>query len=78
MTVHEIALTSSFEGKLLGINLNSKLKKHMTDICNKVSQKNALSKITGYITAQKIKFSLKISSLNATKSTVSYGFGHIY
>ena len=34
--VHEIALTSSFEGKLLGINLNSKLKKHMTDICNKV------------------------------------------
>ena len=34
--VHETALTSSFEGKLLGINLNSKLKKHMTDICNKV------------------------------------------
>ena len=29
-------------------------------------------------TAQKMKFSWKISSLNVTKSAVSCGFGHIY
>ena len=29
-------------------------------------------------TAQKIKFSMRLSSVNVTKSAVSCGFGHIY
>ena len=29
-------------------------------------------------TAQKMKFSIKVSSVNVTKSADSYGFGHIY
>ena len=31
-----------------------------------------------YISAQKMNFSLKISSVNATKSAGNDGFGHIY
>ena len=30
------------------------------------------------VTAPKMKFSIKMSSVNATKSAVSCGFGHIY
>ena len=30
------------------------------------------------LTAQKMKFSLRISSVNVTKSARNYGFGHIY
>lgn len=29
-------------------------------------------------TARKIKFTIKVSSVNSTKSVVSCGFGHIY
>ena len=31
-----------------------------------------------YNTAQKMRFSIKISSVNLTKSAVSCGFGHMY
>ena len=30
------------------------------------------------VTAQKTKFSVRVSSLNATKTAVSYGSDHIY
>ena len=30
------------------------------------------------ITAQKMKFSFRISSVNVTKSAPSWGFGHVY
>ena len=39
------------------------------------SHSNVISKEN---TAQKIKFPLRVSSVNVTKSTVSCGFGHIY
>ena len=47
--INDVVLTSSVEEKLLGITLDSELKfeKHITDICNKASQKiHVLSRIT--------------------------------
>ena len=50
--INDVVLISSVEEKLLGINLDSELKfeKHITDICNKGSQKiHVLSRITSYM-----------------------------
>ena len=60
--INNVVLTSSVEEKLLGINLDSELKfeKHMTDICNKASQKiHVLSKITSYMSLNKQRLLLK-------------------
>ena len=56
VTINGIALTSSVEGKLLGVTLDSEFKfgKHITGICNKVSQKiHILSRITSYMLLNK-------------------------
>ena len=60
--INNVVLTSNVEEKLLGITLDSELKfeKHMTDICNKASQKiHVLSKITSYISLNKQRLLLK-------------------
>ena len=60
--INDVALTSSVEEKLLGITLDSELKfeKHITDICNKVSQKiHALSRITSYMLLNKRRLLMK-------------------
>ena len=52
---------SSYE-KLLGINIDSDLKfdKHVSEICNKVSQKvNALSRISNYMSLPKRRVVMK-------------------
>ena len=54
--------TNSRKKKLLRNNLTSKAQEHHPK----------------EITAQKIKFSIKVSSVNVIKSVVSCGFGHIY
>ena len=54
--INDVPITSSAEEKLLGITLDSELKfeKHITDICNKVSQKiHVLSRITSYMLLNK-------------------------
>ena len=61
--INNVVLTSSVEEKLLGINLDSELKFeiHMTDICNKASQKiHVLSKITSYMSLNKQRLLLKM------------------
>ena len=60
--INNVVLTSNVEEKLLGITLDSELKfeKHMTDICNKASQKiHVLSKITSYMSLSKRRILLK-------------------
>ena len=50
--INDVVLTSCLEEKLLRITLDSELKfeKHITDICNKASQKiHVLSRITSYM-----------------------------
>ena len=42
--------------------------------CECAFNKKTIAKVT----AQKMKFPLKISSVNVIKSAVSCGFGHIY
>ena len=62
MKINDVVLTSSVEEKLLGITLNSELKfeKHITDICNKASQKiHVLSRITSYMSLNKRRLLLK-------------------
>ena len=54
--INDLVLTSNVEEKLLGITLDSELKfeKHITDICNKASQKiQVLSRITSYMSLNK-------------------------
>ena len=60
--INDVALTSSVEEKLLGITLDSELKfeKHITDICNKASQKiHVLSRITSYTSLNKRRLLMK-------------------
>ena len=60
--ISDVALTSSFKEKLLGITPDSELKfeKHITDICNKASQKiHILSKITSYMLLNKRRLLMK-------------------
>ena len=60
--INNVVLTSNVEEKLLGVTLDSELKfeKHMTDICNKASQKvHVLSKITSYMSLSKRRILLK-------------------
>ena len=50
--INDVVLTSSVEEKLLGITIDSELKleKHITNICNKGSQKiNVLSGTASYM-----------------------------
>ena len=54
--INDLVLTSNVEEKLLGTTLDSELKfeKHITDICNKASQKiQVLSRITSYMSLNK-------------------------
>ena len=54
--INDFVLTSSAKEKLLGITLDSELtfKKHITDICSKVSQRiHVLSRITRYMSLNK-------------------------
>ena len=60
--INDVVLTSSAEEKLLGITLDSELKfeKHVTDICNKASQKiHALSRITSNMSLNKRRVLMK-------------------
>ena len=60
--IYNVVLTSSVEEKLLGITLDSELKfeKHITDICNKVSQKiHVPSRITSYMLLNKRRLLIK-------------------
>ena len=60
--INNVVLTSSVEEKLLGITLDSELKfeKHITDICNKASQKiHVLSRITSYMSLNKQRLLMK-------------------
>ena len=62
MKINDAVLTSSAEEKLLGITLDSELKfeNHITDICNKASQKmHVLSKITSYMSLNKRRLLMK-------------------
>ena len=60
--INDDVLTSSVVEKLLGITLDSELKfeKHITDICNKASQKiHVLSRITNYMSLNKRRLLMK-------------------
>ena len=60
--ISDVVLTSSVDEKLLGITLDSELKfeKHITDICNKASQKiHPLSRITNYMSLNKRRLLMK-------------------
>ena len=60
--LYDVVLSSSVEETLLGITLDSELKfeKHITDICNKVSQKiPVLSRITSYMSLNKWSLRMK-------------------
>ena len=60
--INDVVLTSSVEEKLLGITLDSELKfkKHITDICNKASQKiHVLSRITSYMSLKRRRVLMK-------------------
>ena len=60
--INNVVLTSSVEEKLLGITLDSELKfeKHITNICNKASQKiHVLSRITSYMSLNKQRLLMK-------------------
>ena len=60
--INDVTPTSSVEEKLLGITLDSELKfeKHITDICNKASQKiHVLSRISSYISLNKRRLLMK-------------------
>ena len=61
--INDVVLTSSVEEKLLGITLDSELKfeKHITDICNKASQKiHVLSRITSYMSLNMWRLLMKM------------------
>ena len=60
--INDVVLNSSVEEKLLGITLDSELKyeKHITDVCNKTSQKiHVLSRITSYMSLNKRRLLMK-------------------
>ena len=60
--IDDAVLTSSVEEKLLGITLDSELKfeNHITDICDKASQKiHALSRIKSYMSLNKRRLLMK-------------------
>ena len=60
--INDVVLTSRVEEKLLGIILDSELRfeKHITDICNKASQRiNVLSRITSYMSLNKRRLLMK-------------------
>ena len=62
MKINDVVLTSIIEEKLLGFTLDSELKfeKHMTDICNKASQKiHLLSRIRRYMSLNKRRLLMK-------------------
>ena len=62
VNIDDFVLTSSVAEKLLGITLDYELKfeKHITDICNKASQKiHVLSRITSYMSLNKRRLLIK-------------------
>ena len=70
MHLEETQVTSSSSEKLLGITIDSDLKfdRHISNLYNRVTKKNALWRVTGYMSLEKRRIVMK--TLNYCRITV--------